>query len=140
MKLLLTITILITSLVICAQPDSISLKVAMQKLDKAMMQKDEAALQILLHKDVSYGHSNGWIQTKTDVFNDFKNGKLTYNKIESGNQKILTIDKKSATVRMDLDAEGVVNGNAFNLSMHAMQVWIKTKNGWQLLARQSGKK
>lgn len=94
---------------------------------------------MILHKNTSYGHSNGWIQTKADVFNDFKSGKLIYYKIEPSNSKILTINKKWATVRMDMNAEGVVNGNNFNLSLHVMQVWMKTKKGWQLYAGQSAK-
>ena len=123
-----------------AQVDSTGLKEAMQKLDRALVQKDEPVLQKLLHKDVCYGHSSGWIQTKTDVFNDFSTGKLTYNKIETSNTKILTINKQRATVKMDMNAEGIVNGNSFSLSMYVMQVWLKTSKGWQLLARQSGKK
>ena len=139
MKLLLTITILFTSLVICAQPDSISLKVAMQKLDKAMMQKDETTLQILLHKDVSYGHSNGWIQSRSDVLNDFKTGKRVYNKIENTSSSLLSINKKWATVKTNTNADGAVNGTAFKLTLHVMQVWMRTKKGWQLFARQSAK-
>ena len=44
------------------QIDSVGLKTAMQKLDKALLDKDEAVLKQVLHKNVSYGHSNGWIQ------------------------------------------------------------------------------
>jgi hypothetical protein len=115
------------------------LKESMQKLDKALVQKDELVLQKILHNNVSYGHSSGWVQNKTDVLNDFKNGKLIYNKLESSNPVILAINKDWATVRMDTKAEGLLNGNAFNLSMYIMQVWMKTKVGWQLFARQSAK-
>lgn len=122
-----------------AQVDSIGLKQAMQKLDKALVQKDEVVLEMILHQEASYAHSNGWVQNKADVFNDFRSGKLIYSKIETSNSKILNINKKQATVRMDMNAEGVVNGNKFNLSMYVMQVWMKTKKGWQLYARQSAK-
>ena len=44
-----------------AQADSIGLKKAMQQLDKALFQTDEMALTSLLHKDLSFVHSNGWI-------------------------------------------------------------------------------
>jgi hypothetical protein len=33
----------------------------------------------------------------------------------------------------------VVNGTVFKMTLHVMQFWIKTKNGWQLIARQSAK-
>ena len=122
-----------------AQIDSVGLKNAMQQLDKALLQKDEKILQTVLHKEVSYGHSNGWIQNKNDILNDFTSGKLIYNKIENNSLAIVTISKKYATVKTNTNAEGVVNGTAFNLRLHIMQFWIKTKKGWQLIARQSAK-
>ena len=94
MKVFFTILLLCTGLLVIAQADSIGLKETMQKLDQALLQKDEPSLQKILHNNTSYGHSNGWVQTKADVFNDFKSGKLSYNKIESGNQKILAINDK----------------------------------------------
>ena len=140
MKILFSIFFLFAVLLVLAQSDSIVLKETIYKLDKALVQKDVTALQTILHKDISYGHSNGWIQTKAEMFNDFKNGNLSYNKIESVSLKILAMNKKLATVRMDVDAAGIVKGSAFNLSMSVMQVWMKTSKRWQLLARQSGKK
>ena len=139
----LVIGFLILSLLIntnsSAQADSVSLKETMQKLDKALLQKDEDVLKIILNKDVSYGHSNGWTQTKSDVLNDFKNGKLVYNKIENNSSVILSINKKWATVKTNTNAAGAVNGTEFKVTLHIMQVWMKTKKGWQLVARQSAK-
>ncbi|HLF47607.1 MAG TPA: nuclear transport factor 2 family protein [Chitinophagaceae bacterium] len=111
----------------------------MQKLDKALLQKDEVVLKTVLNKELNYGHSNGWIQTKSDVLNDYKSGKLIYNKIENNSSAFLTINKKWATVKTNTNAEGAVNGTAFKLTLHVMQVWLKTKKGWQLYSRQSAK-
>ena len=122
-----------------AQVDSVGLKNAMQQLDKALLQKDETVLKSVLHKDIGFGHSNGWIQTKSDMLNDFTSGKLTYNKFENNSSAIVTISKKYATVKTNTNAEGVVNGTAFKLTLHIMQFWIKTKKGWKLIARQSAK-
>ena len=122
-----------------AQIDSVGLKNTMQQLDKALLQKDETVLKSVLHKDLSYGHSNGWIQSKSDILNDFASGKLTYSKIENNSSAIIVINKEYATVKTNTNAEGVVNGTAFKLTLHIMQFWIKTKKGWQLIARQSAK-
>jgi len=122
-----------------AQIDSIGLKETMQKLDKALLQKDEMVLKSVLHKDLSYGHSNGWVQSKNDVLNDLKSRKLVYKKIENSSSSIINISEKWATIKTSTNAEGVVNGNEFNLSLHVMQFWIKTKKGWQLIMRQSAK-
>lgn len=139
MKILFTIGLFFLSLFVFAQVDSIGLKDAMQKLDNALLQKDEVVLKTGLNKELNYGHSNGWIQTKADVLNDFKTGKLVYNKIENNNSALLTINKKWATVKTNTNVEGAVNGTAFKLTLHVMQVWMKTKKGWQLVARQSAK-
>ena len=122
-----------------AQIDSVGLKNSMQQLDKALLQKDETVLKSILHKDLGFGHSNGWIQTKNDILNDFTSGKLTYNKFENNSSAIVSISKKYATVKTNTNAEGVVNGTAFKLTLHIMQFWIRTKKGWQLIARQSAK-
>ena len=122
-----------------AQIDSIGLKKAMQQLDKALLQKDENVLISVLHDDLSFGHSNGWIQSKNDILSDFASGKLTYNKFENNSSSIVKISKEYATVKTNTNAEGEVNGTAFKLTLHIMQFWIKTKKGWQLIARQSAK-
>lgn len=139
MKLLFTIALFFTGLITVAQIDSLGLKEAMQKLDKALMEKNETVLKQVLHKNVSFGHSNGWIQRKDDILGDFKSGKLTYNKIENRSTAIIDISKKWATIKITTNAEGVVNGNTFKLTLHVLQVWMNTKKGWQLYARQSAK-
>jgi hypothetical protein len=111
----------------------------MKKLDKALIEKDYSALQMVLHNDVSYGHSNVWVQNKNDIINDLKSTKLVYSKIENNDVIIVAISKDWATVRTNTNAEGSVSGTAFNLKLHVLQVWIKAKDGWQLLARQSTK-
>jgi hypothetical protein len=138
-KLLFTIALFFTGLITVAQIDSLGLKEAMQKLDKALLEKNETVLKQVLHKNVSFGHSNGWIQRKDDILGDFKSGKLTYNKIENSSTAIIDISKKWATIKITTNAEGVVNGNTFKLTLHVLQVWMNTKKGWQLYARQSAK-
>ena len=135
----LFVLFLLTTQISFAQIDSVGLKNAMQKLDKALLQKDETVLKSVLNDDLSFGHSNGWIQSKKDILNDFASGKLNYNKFENNNSAIVTISKKYATAKTNTNAEGVVNGTAFKLTLHIMQFWVKTKKGWQLIARQSAK-
>ena len=139
MRGIVLLILFFTSLVAAGQVDSLSLKESVAKLDHALMNKDLKILQQVLHDDISFGHSNGWVQNKKEIFNDFESGKLVYSKIESSNIMILVINEQRATVKMNIEAEGTVNGNAFNLKMHVMQVWVKNKMGWQLLARQSAK-
>ena len=140
MKHLFTICLLFVGAISVAQVDSVSLKQAMSDLDKALVTKDEKALVQLLHPEVSYGHSNGWVQNKTDIINDLKSGKLIYDKIENTNVDIVAINNNWATVRTSTNATGrSTTIPTFELKLHVLQVWLKTKSGWQLLARQSTK-
>ena len=74
-----------------------------------------------------------------DAWNDLASNKLVYKRIDNSYTTIAAIDKKWATVRMNIAAEGKVNDKEFVLSLHVLQVWMKTKRGWKLLARQSTK-
>lgn len=140
MKYILSIGLLFISLVSIAQVDSVALKKAMSELDQALVNKDEKTLVQLLHPNVSYGHSNGWVQTKTDIINDLKSGKLTYDKIENIGVSIVAINNNWATVRTNTNATGrSTTVPTFELKLHVLEVWLKTSYGWQLLARQSTK-
>ena len=140
MRFLLTTILFLAGLMAIAQADSIELKNTMQKLDKALQEKDSSILAAVLHKNVSYGHSNGWVQTKKDLWDDFASGKLVFSKIENNSTTIAAINDKWATVRMNTAVEGKLNDKGFTMVLHIMQVWMKTKKkGWQLVARQGAK-
>lgn len=115
-----------------------SLKEAAGLLDKALTQKDTVALKRLLHKDLTYGHSNGWVQTKVDVINDITSGKMVYDTIAVKNPN-WTVTGDVATLRSETEAAYRLNGKPGSLHLHVLQVWLKTKDGWQLLSRQSAK-
>ena len=114
------------------------LKEAVVKLDKALIEKDTILLKQLLHKDVSYGHSNGWVETKSEVIKDLVNGKLSYYKIDTKDLK-WTMINNVATLRNTSDIKYEVDGKAGELHLHVVQVWLKTNKGWQLITRQSAK-
>ena len=119
--------------------DSVSLSKAMIQLNTALVQKDSAALNKLLHKKLHYGHSNGWIESKKEVINDLYNGKLVYNKIDASDEEI-DIVKEVATVRSNVNIDVALDGKQVSMKLHVLQVWIwKDKEGWKLLSRQSVK-
>ncbi len=114
------------------------LKDAALKLDRALIKKDTVTLKQLLHKNASYGHSSGWVQTKQEVVSDFISGKLGYSKIENEESK-WTVDKDWASLRTTTNVTVHVDGEAKDLKLHVLAVWWKTNKGWQLIARQSTK-
>lgn len=56
---------------------------AVAKLDKALVEKDTIVLKQILHNELSYGHSNAWVESKRDLLKKLYNGKITYSKIEN---------------------------------------------------------
>ncbi len=137
MKLfVVTISLLISSSAI--GQDTIGLRKSTTMLNEALLKKDAVVLNRLLEDKLSYGHSNGWIQSKEDVMADFVSGKIEYKKIEVGEES-LNINPNAVTVRSITKVEGVVNGTAFSMSLQVLQVWKRIKKQWVLIARQSVK-
>ncbi len=134
----LSATILLFLITIISVAQTSFLKDAVAKLDKALITKDTATLKQILHKDLSYGHSNAWVENKEDVVKDLTSGKLSYHKIENKNFSWTTA-RDWATVRSTAIIDFTLDGKAGALKLHILQVWLKTNRGWQLLARQSTK-
>lgn len=107
-------------------------------LDQALVQKDTAMLNVLLHDQLSYGHSNGWVESKKEVVQHLLNGKLSYHKIETKEISReqtgdLTIVRAESQISFKLD------GKEGALKLHVLQVWTRVGNRWLLIARQSTK-
>lgn len=122
-----------------AQRDAENVKFASEAFDKALIAKDSNVLKKILHPQLSYGHSNAWIETKQELIDDLFNGTITYNKVTTEKIEVMMITKKLATVRADvmIDADfESYKGLVFHL--HVLQTW-KWQNmmGWQLVNRQS---
>src|SRR5215469_17112058 len=121
MRYILIICCLFITVLSFAQVDSSSLKKAMSDLDKALVSDDEKVLTQLLNDNVTYGHSNGWVQNKNDIINDLKSGKLVYDKLEDVSEGVVAINNNWATVRTITNAEAKMNGNTIQLKLHILQ-------------------
>lgn len=138
MRVVCSILLLFVYSICFAGGHDAELKKAVSELNKALLQRDSAALNKLLHNKVQYGHSNGWIETKREVIDDLYNGKLVYNKIESNSVEIVE-EEHAACIRSVADIDVLLNGKQVQLKLHVLQVWVKKKAGWVLLSRQSTK-
>lgn len=110
-------------------------------LDKALIQKDTLTLNNLLHTNLSIGHSNGWLEKKSDLLQTLKTEKVIYLVIDPvGAARIQHQTKDLITSRRDIDVNGLFEGTVFNMKLNVLEVWIKERGKWQLLARQSVKR
>ncbi len=137
MKLYLLLIMLTMSSLVIGQ-DTTELKKATVLLNEALLKKDSSVLMQLLDINIGYGHSNGWIQSKSDVLQDFASGKISYTKLEVSDEKF-QIQQQAVAIRNITTVEGVVSGNSFKMSLQVLQVWKRIKGKWVLIARQSVK-
>lgn len=77
-RIAFVILIFFSTTVVHAQPDSVVIKENLIRFENALIAKNYQDMQELLYDGVSFGHSTGWIQTKQEVINDCKSGKLLY--------------------------------------------------------------
>lgn len=107
-------------------------------LEKAMIQKDSATLAVLLHEDLTYGHSNGWTETKKEMIGNLVSGKMQYRMIISETPEF-KLSGDVATLKTRSEISYTVNGEEGMLKLFVVQVWKKENENWKLLVRQSTK-
>lgn len=134
----LFVLFLLTAGAVNAQKDTSAVLSALVKLEQALIEKDSVALDKLLHKDVAYGHSSGWVQNKRTVVEDMRSGFLVYKKFENHSITI-NAEKEKAIVKEKVSVSGARDGKTFDLNLFVLEVWLRNKTGWQLYARQSTK-
>lgn len=117
-----------------------SLEEVISHLDIALINQDTTVLNRHLHKDLYFGHSNAWTQSKEDVFNDLKNGILEYKSIET----ITKISKSSLSnhtfrISREIHVIGRLKEHEFDMQLRVLEIWILEDNIWKLWSRQSVK-
>lgn len=121
-----------------AQSDTAEVREAVIAMEKALMGNDASALESMLHQELTFGHSNGWIQTKQQVIGDMNSGYLRYGSFQQESLSIVR-SKKRAVVKEFVQVTGQRAGTPFNVRLFVLQEWVLTKNGWKLMIRQGAK-
>ena len=115
-----------------------SIEANINAFSKARIDVDLTMLDNLTAAELSYGHSTGTIETKTEFLEIVKSRKSVYKKIDLTNQTINIVDN-IAIVRHVFNAELENNGVFQTSKLGVMQIWKKQQNKWQLIARQACK-
>jgi ketosteroid isomerase-like protein len=103
----------------------------------AMLGKDVAALERLLHADLVYMHSSGVSDTKASYTAGLANGIWDYKRIERLEQTV-KVHGDLALVFNRLSISMVIRGVPKELDNRALAVWVSDKSAWRLIALQSG--
>lgn len=111
---------------------------AVEKLRKAMIDADRAGLESIAADSLSYGHSSGKVESKTEFVENIASGKSDFVTIDLSEQTI-SISHNIAVVRHVLNAATNDGGKPTTVKLKVLLVWEKQKGEWKLLARQAVK-
>ncbi|MEP7319739.1 MAG: nuclear transport factor 2 family protein [Panacibacter sp.] len=106
--------------------------------NKAVIDADKNVLVSLTAEELSYGHSGGKIENKTQFITALVSGTVDFLSIDITDQKI-TVAGSNAIVRSTYSAKLTNEGKPVEIKIGSVMVWQKTKGKWKLLARQGYK-
>ena len=138
-RLLIAGLLAICSLSVYAQNNDEKLVAkAVENLRVAMIDADRTALENLTADSLSYGHSGGKVERKSDFVENIVSGKSDFVTINLSDQTI-SIVNNLAIVRHTLNAPTNDGGKPGTVKIHVLLVWQKYKKEWKLVARQAVK-
>ena len=135
MKRILLLLFAFSSFFANAQTEEEKLTTALKEFHQALVNKNTASINQQTDKALSYGHSNGWVETKADVIKDLETGYIVYHSFKEDSLKI-SINESVANVRFVADVRATMNGNDTNVHLKVLEVWVKKGKRWILFARQ----
>ena len=109
-----------------------------ENLRKLMINPEKAALEELAADDLSFGHSTGLIEDKSNFVNSFVSHKSVFTSVMFTNQTIKIIGDV-AIVRHRMEGDTNNNNTPGKVDIIVLLIWQKTNGLWKLLARQAAK-
>jgi len=116
--------------------ETVAVQNAVEQLKKAMIDADKAALEKLTADDLSYGHSSGRVENKTEFVESLVSGKSDFLTMDLTNQTV-KVSGNTAIVRHNLSGNINDSGQAGTVKLFVMLVWVKQGKQWRLLGRQA---
>jgi len=115
--------------------DEAAVTAAVDTLRKAILEPDKAKLEQVTSPQLSYGHSDGRVQTKEQFINGVMTRKQTVKSLEFPELKVAVVGN-AAIARHIYLSQSELEGKPTTTRIGALQVWQKQDGAWKLLARQ----
>jgi len=140
MIMLITLALMFPAAVLLAQKkDEQAVADAVRRLNQAMTDANQIALEELTSEKLSYGHSSGLIENKESYVTAIVDGTFGFTSIDLTDQTIALSDNV-AIVRHKFSAATDDRGKEPGTArLSVLQIWQKEKGKWVLLARQATK-
>lgn len=137
MRCLLTIALFFTSLIVVAQTDEAKLTATIKEFHQSLVKKNTVSINQQTDIALSYGHSNGWVETKTEMIKNLETGYTSYKSIKEDSLQVM-ISGNVANARFVGDYEVSLNGGNFVVyHLKVLEVWVRKGKRWLLFARQA---
>jgi hypothetical protein len=139
LKKLLTILFFFLVAFANAQTEEEKLITTIKEFHQALVSKNTVSINQQTDKALSYGHSNGWVETKADVIKDLETGVISYHAFKEDSITVV-INGTMANVRFNADITATMKGTTTTFPLRVLEVWVKKGKRWVLFARQAVKK
>lgn len=138
-KILLFLSFILSVYVLNAQSKKeVGVQGAVKQLTAAMISGEKTELEAVASDHLSYGHSGGHVEGKTEFVEKIASGKSDFVTIDITEQTIDIIGK-TAVVRHMFNATTNDGGKPGTVKLKVLLIFQKENGAWKLLARQAVK-
>lgn len=138
MKKLLVIALLLNVLFASAQTEEAKLATTLKEFHQSLVKKNTVSINQQTDKALSYGHSNGWVETKNEMISNLETGYLSYNSFKEDSLQV-TVNGNVAHARFIGNLNVTLKGTTSDFRLKVLEVWVKKGKRWLLFARQAVK-
>lgn len=138
MKKLVVIVLLLNGLFAAAQTEETKLATTLKEFHQALVKKNTVSINQQTDKALSYGHSNGWVETKNEMISNLETGYLSYNSFKEDSLQV-TVNGNVAHARFIGNLNVTLKGTTSDFRLKVLEVWVKKGKRWLLFARQAVK-
>ncbi len=110
-----------------------------QVFHQALVTANTTSINQQTDKALSYGHSNGWVESKPELLKNLESGKMVYQSY-SEDSVVISSNGNLANARFNAAIRATLNGESIDVQLRVLEVWVKKGNRWLLFARQAVRK
>ncbi|MBC7947691.1 MAG: nuclear transport factor 2 family protein [Chitinophagaceae bacterium] len=136
MRLVGTIAFILFAVSGMAQSETEKLVTTLKEFHQAMVKKNTVSVNQQTDKALTYGHSNGWIETKKEMLANLESEYIKYEAFREDSISV-EVSGNVANVRFIGDITAILNGKSGVYHLKVLEVWVKKGKRWLLFARQA---
>ena len=125
MKKLIAIVLLLNVVFVNAQTDEEKLTTTIKEFHQSLVKKNIISINQQTEKALSYGHSNGWVETKTEMIKNLETRYTSYKSIKEDSLQVV-ISGNVANARFVGDYEVSLNAGSVGKERKEMVVVCET--------------